>query len=127
MKASNINQTQNFGANILLVGSKRNVYTAFAKITCSERMYQLRYTPESDWSTMTAKSLLKYKKFIAIGQQDAKKLKKYTLTIPKRHSGLATKGEFSKFAKDIPEISAKKVLKSIKNGKFDFATLQIKE
>lgn len=123
----NYSNKQNFGSKIVIEGPKRKVLSVFSAIVLSEQVSPLKTRGKWVFETLTTKNLFVWKKLVATGEQDAEALKKFRASARLLKSGYATKPTFDQATEGLPVLSAKKVLKAIKNKKFDFSTLTIQE
>lgn len=128
MNVAKVNNQTNFGSKILLAGTKKQVYTAFAKVNYSDEVFPYHRNGSWIYKTLTfRKGLFNWRMLISTGNDDVENLKKFCSTIKFPRSGLATKEQFNEYTENLTAVSAKKVLKAIADKKFDFINLKILE
>lgn len=128
MQVNSVDSKRNFGSNIVLEGPKRLVLKAFANITLSDSVWPKKVGDAWSFETLTLKKAFsRQKKMIATGFEDATELKKQKDSSYIFKTGYAPKDTFEKIAGSLPVLSVRKVLKAMKQNKFDYSTLTIKK
>lgn len=126
MQINKTNQNPNFTAKLVIKGYSKKVGRAFSKIVTSEEIFPKNYHEKWYQKALTFNNFpFGEKKLLAVGEPDYKELKQIDYTIEKLEDGSVSKENFDKHSQNVQVLSARKVLRAIKNNKFDFKTLTI--